>query len=113
MEVAMKKTVKTAESARPAKTQGERPDFPIETGVPRPGQSSAYAYQKYPWRGLEVSESFLVPVTVAGKGRAAEMEMRRRLSGMKAVADYQVFFASPKRFECHIVEGGIRVWRIK
>jgi len=76
-------------------------DFPLETGVPMPQGGPDYSRYKYPWRQMQVGDSFFVPVTGNKK---------RKLYAMKSVIFYQ-HEKHPEHFEVRVVDGGVRVWR--
>jgi len=76
-------------------------DFPLETGVPMPQGGPDYSRYKYPWRQMQVGDSFFVPVTGNKKSK---------LYAMKSVIFYQ-HEKHPEHFEVRVVDGGVRVWR--
>lgn len=70
--------------------------FLVEDGHPLP----VGGYSRYPWRGMEVGQSFFVPKGSRNRIGAAMagFHKSRRNNGA--------------RFTLRTVEGGIRVWRI-
>ena len=75
-------------------------DFSLETGIPMPDGPQDNRY-KYPWRQMQVGDSFFVPVTG---------DKKRKLYAMKSVIFYQ-HEKHPEHFEVRVVDGGVRVWR--
>lgn len=71
-------------------------EFPTEKDVPIPQIS--HKDVKYPWRVLEIGDSFFIEngkmSSIAGSKDWAQKQLRRK-------------------FTARTVEGGIRVWRIK
>lgn len=72
-------------------------EITIDRGIPMPKRPSA---QKYPWRKLEVGESFFVPCE--GK-RIQEFQSQTWNAGR----------AHNRKFATRRENGGIRVWRIE
>jgi hypothetical protein len=75
-------------------------DYTIEKGVPispqkRPG---AGRKSKYPFRDMEVGDSFMEPGVAPKAARCAACRSGRRLN---------------KKFMTRTVEGGVRVWRVE
>jgi len=68
----------------------------IESGVPAPTSNRRTFAQKYPWRELEVGQSFLEPATCFRTMQAGASLAGKRLG---------------KKFVARIVDGGVRVWR--
>ena len=75
------------------------PDFPVESGVPMPKEKGRYC--KYPWRVMEVGDSFFVP-------GAPDLDLK--LHRVRALVSYQ-HSKHPEYFEVRVVDGGVRVWR--
>ena len=75
------------------------PDFPVESGVPMPKEKGRYC--KYPWRVMEVGDSFFVP-------GAPDLDLK--LHRVRALISYQ-HSKHPEYFEVRVVDGGVRVWR--
>ncbi len=72
--------------------------FKIEKGLAPPTGARGPA-PKYPWRELEVGDSFLVPLSVAPtKSIASQACNFGTRNGMK--------------LSCRMVDGGTRIWRI-
>ena len=76
-------------------------DFPLETGVPMPQGGSDYSRYKYPWRQMQVGDSFFID---------AADDKRRKLARIRAVMFYHNN-KYPEQFEARIVDAGVRVWR--
>jgi hypothetical protein len=70
-------------------------EFAIEKGVPIPLPKKA---GKYPWRTMEVGDSFFV-ANVGHKDFATNASQARKRTGFK--------------FTLRKVEGGVRIWRIE
>ncbi len=70
----------------------------IDKGVPLPEPMFGGRTSKYPWRQMEVGDSFFV---LGG----ARNNLNLAASANKHHA--------PKRFAARSVEGGVRVWRIE
>jgi len=95
------------------------PDFPVESGVPMPEDEKRYDRYKYPWRVMEVGDSFFVSAA-SETGSPPPKALAVYLHRMKALITYQRS-KYPERFEARIVENygehqlniGVRVWRIK
>ncbi len=66
--------------------------FKIETGLPMPIRG------KYPWRQMNVGDSFFVPNINGNVMGTLIASAHRRLSGA--------------RFSQRAVDGGVRIWRI-
>ena len=77
------------------------PDFPIESGVPMPEDERRNERYKYPWRFMEVGDSFFVP---------AAPDLNLKLHRLRALITYQ-HRKHPEHFEVRVVDGGVRVWR--
>lgn len=75
------------------------PDFPVESGVPMPKEKGRYC--KYPWRVMEVGDSFFVP---------GAPDLNLKLHRVRALISYQ-HSKHPEIFEVRVVDGGVRVWR--
>jgi len=75
------------------------PEFKIEKGVPLPpkGTGRKNGTYKYPFRDMEVGDSFFVPIT--------DRKQWFSTAAMKALPGWK--FAQRK------VTGGIRVWRVE
>ncbi len=69
--------------------------FEIEKNVPPP-RNTAGVPAKYPWREMEIGDSFFVPENKAPK-KMQTYRMGKELG---------------RKFSYASVEGGIRVWRI-
>jgi hypothetical protein len=70
----------------------------VEKGVAIPNVQRRGTTPKYPWRTLEVGDSFFAPGTKASsmyRGAAAQR------------------LATGFTFMCRVVDGGVRVWRVK
>ena len=76
-------------------------DFPVEFGVPMPEEERRYDRHKYPWRVMEVGNSFFVPSAPKGI---------KTLHRLRALISYQ-HSRHPEHFEARGVDGGVRVWR--
>jgi hypothetical protein len=73
----------------------------IDKGVPIPGAHRAGGRQpKYPWREMEVGDSFFVPKP---EGKDLRQLMARLAS--------QACYYKPLIFTTRGVDGGVRVWR--
>lgn len=70
-------------------------EFPIERGVPIP---EARTKTKYPWREMEIGESFLAPKSKENSLSACACNAAKKLK---------------RRFVLRTVEGGVRVWRVE
>ena len=77
------------------------PDFPVESGVPMPQKKGRYDRYKYPWRIMEVGDSFFVP---------GAQDLDLKLHRVRALISYQ-HSKHPEYFEVRVVDGGVRVWR--
>lgn len=73
--------------------------FKIEDGIPIPQRGFT---KVYPFGDLAVGQSFLVPTDEASKKRA-RVSSAANMHGKK----------HNSRFATRIVEGGVRVWRVK
>ena len=71
-------------------------DYKIEDGVPIPALRTAQA--KYPWRLLEVGQSFFVP-DKTGRQLSTACVAARKSTGFQ--------------FAVRTVDGGCRIWRTK
>ena len=91
------------------------PDFPIESGVPMPKEKGRYC--KYPWRVMEVGDSFFVPHVDRGNlvtdtFAPSAPDLNLKLHRLRALITYQ-HRKHPEHFEVRVVDGGVRVWRTK
>ena len=81
--------------------------YPVDHGIPlppRPRLTGGRVRQRYPFRVMEVSDSFLVPYG----GEPPELvRVRVSVSCTKATRD------TGYRFELRSTETGLRVWRVK
>jgi len=68
----------------------------VDKGVPIPNFRTAPRKSKYPWRDLEVGDSFLVPDTTSERFGPQAREAGLRLG---------------RKFTVRKVEEGVRVWR--
>jgi hypothetical protein len=72
----------------------------IDKGIPLPSRGESNrrgAGSKYPWRSMEVGDSFLIPSDDPKK-------LQRRM-----YQNYRRY--KPMKFETRMVEGGVRIWR--
>ena len=76
--------------------------YQIDRGIPMPPPCRGAA-AKYPWREMEVGESFFVEASAKD---AVVIRSRVRSAG------YSQRLAHGTRFTVRTVEGGVRVWRI-
>jgi hypothetical protein len=65
--------------------------FKIDEGIPMPEKRHS---PKYPWKEMEVGDSFFVP--------------KRAFLASSASLRY-----APKKFSQRAVDGGVRVWRVE
>ena len=86
------------------------PDFPVESGVPMPEDKQRYDRYKYPWRVMEVGDSFFVPAAPDLNGDLPHSYLK--LHRLRALISYQ-HRKHPEHFEVRVVDGGVRVWRTK
>ena len=98
------------------------PDFPVESGIPMPEDErrpgGKYDRHKYPWRLMEVGDSFFVSAA-SETGSPPPKSLAVYLHRMKALITYQHSKRPERRFEARIVESygehklniGVRVWR--
>lgn len=83
-----------------------QPLYAIEKGVPIPPKRHALSGgSKYPWRQLEIGDSFLAPLPEHGDARKHHASMTRSAC--------QWAKAVNREFTTRRVEGGVRVWRTK
>lgn len=75
--------------------------FAIEKNIPQP-KSNAGRQAKYPWKSMEVGDSFFVPCPVD--------EQRKRRSSITASG---ISALGKGKVSAAIEDKGIRVWRIK
>lgn len=68
----------------------------IESGIPAPTSNTRTFVARYPWRDLEVSQSFLVTDVKFKTMQAGASLAGKRLN---------------RKFVARIVDGGVRVWR--
>lgn len=68
----------------------------IEKGIPIPPRPSGEANAKYPWRIMEIGDSFFIATTTPNQFYARASEKGRRYS---------------RCFTCRKVDGGVRIWR--
>ena len=99
------------------------PDFPVGSGVPMPEGEQRYDRYKYPWRVMEVGDSFFVAAAgsrlAVGSSGPTPKSLAVYLHRMKALITYQHSKRPERRFEARIVESygehklniGVRVWR--
>lgn len=73
-------------------------ELKIEKGVPIIGRRGGYGGGKYPFKNLEIGDSFLVPNKTTNAFGASVTYWGRVLN---------------RKFISRKVEGGVRVWRIK
>jgi len=71
-------------------------DIRVEKGVPMPSANVA----KYPWRQMEIGDSFLFPEDVSGD----------TASNNAAAASKRL---APKRFSVRKTQDGYRCWRVE
>ena len=71
--------------------------FEIEKGVPLPKSVQRGWTGKYPWRQLEIGDSFFVPGKTTND-IGGTVTIARRTTGFKLVT--------------RSVEGGVRIWRV-
>ncbi len=69
----------------------------IEKGVPL-NTNRIHGNARYPWREMEVGDSFLV--------------LERKITNFSAIAN-SACKRTGFKFTCRTVEGGVRVWRVK
>ncbi len=72
--------------------------FKIDRKVPMPEITGRGAPPKYPFREMQVNDSFFIP-----KGNNRSLATRASIAG-KALG---------YRFTVRAVEGGVRIWRVK
>lgn len=70
--------------------------YAIETGIPV--QRHKHGNEVYPWRDLEVGQSFFVANGNLKSLRASASRMKREIN---------------HHFTVNPVDGGVRVWRVK
>jgi len=66
-----------------------------------PQKKGRYDRYKYPWRIMEVGDSFFVP---------GAPDLNLKLHRVRALISYQ-HSKHPEIFEVRVVDGGVRVWR--
>ena len=69
--------------------------YEIEKGIEVPNYER---YRKYPFEGMEIGDSFLVPHEMKNRVQASASSYGRRKN---------------KRFLTRTVESGVRVWRVE
>jgi len=82
-------------------------EFKIEKNVPIPARRGGGPPNKYPWRDMEVGDSFFVPAN--GKSRNALMRALTSSTQSKSLARDGLKFTARTDAEAN----GVRVWRIK
>ena len=82
--------------------------FPVQPDVPLPKPFDSRC--KYPWRLMEVGDSFFVPVEASGDPHLVLPAIRRVLSAVRSGIVYR-HKKSAERFTCRRDESGVRVWR--
>ena len=75
--------------------------YVVESGIPIPDVDMTKSKRHYPWKGMEVGDSFLVPAHLPGNCRNAITAARHR------GRDYGETYAT------RYVAEGMRVWRVK
>jgi hypothetical protein len=80
-------------------------DFVIEDSVPLPASWNNGRPEKYPWRSLEMGQSFLVPYDT-GKTKA---EMAKKISNRAFDAQKRL---GGRKFSVRSTDEGVRVWRV-
>lgn len=78
-------------------------EFKIESDVPLPATRSAGRAETYPWRKLEIGESFMIPY---GDRTPKEASLH---ASKRAFDAYQ---RTGRKFSCRRVPEGVRVWRV-
>ena len=73
--------------------------FKIESGVPLPPNAGKQGLGKYPFRKMNIGDSFLVATDVQGKTANNLASCARQIFGKG-------------NFAIRRVEGGVRVWRL-
>jgi len=89
--------------------------YPIETGIPMPEEQPLNRAGKYPWRQMQVGDSFLAPTAGSLESHPDLTPLqisRKRREGIRALLIYQ-HKRFPQRFQARIVENGVRVWRVE
>lgn len=81
--------------------------FKIEKGVPLPRGSHKGAAPRYPWREMEVGDSFFAPLS-SYQCRSGEPTVEKYLLSMQRVAAGQ----REGSFRVRAEGDGVRVWRI-
>ena len=83
-------------------------EFKVEKGVPVPPivRKGVTHKTKYPWREMEVGDSFFVPCRDGRDVRG----MQRSFSGKKRAAHYGIRTKTRQSTENGVL--GIRVWRV-
>lgn len=76
--------------------------FEIEKGVPLLGKGSGTPYAKWPFREMEVGDSFLCPIPATDKAACGRLSSAVSWWGTR----------HKQKFATRKVEGGVRVWRI-
>ena len=67
-------------------------DIPIPKPRPRP--------RKYPFRDMQIGDSFYVPQTIVKNIAPAAAQVAKRMG-------------NGAKFTCRSIDGGVRVWRVK
>lgn len=70
--------------------------YAVDKNIPIPADRRGKGRAKYPWRDMQVGDSFLVPKAI------------NAISGTTSCAAKRLGF----RFTLRTVEGGTRIWRI-
>lgn len=78
--------------------------YPIESGIPMPVRSHELTFRKYPWRTLELDQSFMVPCV-----KDKQDDLSNSLTSNRRYAEKQTGF----KFATRRTPDGIRVWRTK
>lgn len=83
-------------------------EFKIEDAVPIPASYRTGRPETFPWRKLEIGESFFIPSEwVDEKGEA-----RKMTSKGAAKRAHDAFTRTGRKFSTRAVDGGIRIWRV-
>ena len=79
--------------------------YKIETGIDLPSPVSAPGKPKYPWREMQMGDSFFVPLA---NGDAIE-RLRNRMANSARYA----WKSGHGEFTTRTIDGGVRVWKTK
>jgi uncharacterized protein (DUF2249 family) len=84
----------------------------IEKNVPLPSENVSPFRQKYPWREMDVGDSFLLwSADTNRKKRTYAKDKKRHTQNAQSLISYQ-HRKRPERFVWRVVDDGVRVWRV-